>query len=141
MDQYELFSKPLDYTFTEEEIQFLIKTKTIQQTVAKYFIWKQERKNKKYIGFMIDTNPHRVRRTGFDNSIDVIFQRPFCAIEQRELAENWGCNNRIATGWNYEYIEQLIYSDSLYNIETPEVFIKHCKKLGFSNPNWVPPKE
>lgn len=133
----ELFDKQLDYKFSRKEINIIKKYSDVAQAKAKYFVWKQKRHNGRYIGFMLDFNPNRKRRTGIDNSTDIISTRDLCEIEKEEQSNNWGinCRTRVMTVWNYEYIEQLIYADKKYNLETPKEFIEHCKALGYSKPD------
>ena len=133
---YNLSHKPMDYKFTDDEIKFILMNSDIQNAKAKYFIWKQERHNKKYIGFMLDFMPFRVRKTGVDNSTDIICTRDLCKLEKLEEAQNYGCRNRIMHNWNYKDVEALIEDDLKYGIQTPQKFIDHCKRLGHTNPNY-----
>lgn len=129
---YNLWSKPLDQKFTETEIEYLKKQFPKKKFLIKYGVWKQERKNEKYITFIIDNTPYRIRPCAADRSIEVIATRKITNIEWLEELQNFGCNSRVMQAWNYKYIEQLIKGDKRYGIETPEIFIEYCKKKGYS---------
>lgn len=133
---YRLSSRPFSEKFTDDEIVFILEHSEIKDLKAKYFIWKQKRHNGLYIGFMIDQMPYRVRRASMDNSIDVISTRELSKLELLEQAQNYGCGNRIFKVWSYGCIENLIDEDLKYNIKTPGEFVKHCKRLGYTNPNY-----
>lgn len=49
----------------------------------------------------------------------------------RKGIQNFGCNKRRFTVWNYQKVEQLIADDLLYNVETPEAFVNECRKRGY----------
>jgi hypothetical protein len=131
----ELYHKPFDYKFTDDEINFIIEHSDIKEGLVNYAIWKQQRQNNKYIFFHFDFNPYRQRKSGIDNSIDVISTRSLTEAEKRWEAGNYGSRNRIIRGWNYKTIEEVI-NEEAPDAKTPEKFVKHCKRLGYSNPNY-----
>ena len=136
MNSYDLGNKPLDYKFSDKEIEFIRNHTHVKDVVAKYFIWKQHRKNGLYIGFAFDFCPHQLRKSAMCNSIDVISTRKPCEVEIIELANNYGCGNRKYLYWGYDCIERLIDEDEKYGLKTPQKFIDHCKSLGYSNPEY-----
>lgn len=133
----QLSEKPFDYKFNEEELKFIIQHSDIKDARAKYCTWKQKRINNCYILFMLDFMPFRVRKTGFDNSLEVVATRKLTYDEKLEQAQNYGCRNRITQAWHYKYVEHLIQEDEKYSIQTPIEFIKHCKTKGYSNPQFM----
>lgn len=132
----DLSSRPFSEQFTDEEINFILEHSRIKEGLVKYCIWKQHRHNGCYIFFAMDFMPFRVRKSGIDNSLEVVSTRKLTELEKLEQAQNYGTNSRIIEGYNYRDIENLIDEDLKYDVQTPEKFIKHCKRLGYSNPNY-----
>ncbi len=133
MDILDLYSKPVEYTFTPDEIEF-IKTNGLNRVEINYGIWRQDRKNGKYIVFLVDFESSSIKRSAIFKSVEIISTRKPSPIEMQEFAENFGfrCNNRKFKGWNYKNIEQLIADDQKYNLKTPQKFVDECMMRNLS---------
>ena len=131
----DLWDKPKDQQFNEEEIAFLKEQFPKKKFLAKYGIWKQKRHNGLYITFIIDNFPGRVRPCAADHSIEVICTRELTDQEWLEEIGNFGCNSRVMTAWDYQFIEELIAEDEKFGISTPEKFIKECRRRGYGSIN------
>jgi len=119
--------------FTEEETEFLKKKYPKKSFRIKYIIWKQKRTNGLYLAVFEDKNPHRIRKSAVDHSVEVIASRLPCDREYEELIANFGCSSRIITAYNYRTIEDVILEDKReYNIDTPQEYIDECRKRGYT---------
>lgn len=132
MDKHELWSKPVEYQFTEDEVKFLKTQWKKSSMIGRYAIYKKPSHKKLYLAFFIDLMPSSPRRSGVENMWDFREERPLTNIEYDEVIRNYGRNNRRFITWSYRTIENLQVEDRKYNIETPERFVKHCRELGFS---------
>lgn len=132
-DILELYSKPKEYKFDEEEKEFLRKKMPRKRTRIRYGIWKQEQRNGLQIVVMIEPYIHPGRRPGVDNSIEFISDEPLSKREYEEFTiENFGCTNRTYVMYRYKNIEQLMRENVTLGVETPEAFIKECRRRGLS---------
>lgn len=113
---------------TEDEIHFLKKEIPKNRWRCYYAIWRQERKNDKYIALLIDFDAGCRRRAAIFRSIDIISERELTDIEYHEQILNFGGSSRRLKVWNYNNVSQLITDDQKYNIETPQKFIDEVKK-------------
>ena len=138
MTQSEISSKMIDLhhsgEHTPEDLAFIKKHLNRAHFVAIYFIWRQHRHNGKNFGFLIYNSNHTPRRAAVWKSIEILHERPLTNIEFQEQCENYGCNNRVATVWNYGRISELVKGDKYYNLETPQVVIDAIKRRNFEQP-------
>jgi hypothetical protein len=123
-----LSEKPKGEQFNKEELDFLFNNLNRDQYRVKYCLWKQHRFNGKYICFVVDSNHLRWRNTSFFNGVDIIHSRRLNDAEFMWECQNWGCNNRCLTTWNYDNMEEVYEMDQHYNIETPVEFVKEYEK-------------
>lgn len=131
-DILDLASKPKDQRFTEEEKEFLRKKYPRKQSRIRYGIWKQTQRNGLQIVIMIEDHVHGGRRPGVDNAIDFIAEQPLSEIEYNEAIENFGCNSRVYSMYRYANIEQVMREDAKCGYDTPEQFIKECRRRNLS---------
>jgi hypothetical protein len=118
--------------FTDKEKAFLRKKLPKSKWKIKYCIWKQERRNNRYILFLIDHFPGKIRPPAMDKAIEVIVTREISDLEYEEQIENFGCCKRVYECWDYLDIEYLIHEDQKYGVKTPQVFINECRKRGYT---------
>lgn len=103
---------------------------TKENTIAHYGIWKQERRNKMYLIFIINTKPHK-NRSALLRSVDTIETRSLTDQEIHELKQGKGTRSLIC--WYYLTIEQMIREDQKFNIKTPLKFINVCLNRGYTD--------
>lgn len=119
--------------FTEDETNFLKKKYPKKEFRIKYIIWKQKRTNGMYLAVFEDRNPHRIRKSAVDHSVEVIASRLPCDKEYEEIIANFGCSSRIITAYNYRDIEGVIWEDKeKYGVDTPQEYINECRKRGYT---------
>ena len=131
MQVLELYSKQESYKFSDEEIKLIKKHTPKSGFKIRYAFYNKNSYKEKYIVFIIDSMPTSYRRSGVENNWEYFCEREISDIEYLEQIQNFGCNKRRFTVWNYQKIEQLIADDLLYNVETPEAFINECRKRGY----------
>jgi len=115
---------------TPEQIRFIKQQLSKKEFRVIYFIWKQDRINKRYIGFMIDKNALQPRRAAIFKTIEIIAERPISDIEFNEECAAYGFSHRRVSVWNYSMIQGVIDGDEKYGIKTPDKFIKEVKRRG-----------
>jgi hypothetical protein len=129
----DLFSKPIDEQFTDEEITFI--KKYVKKSDYKVFYCLRKKSNRDlYVALIIDSSYNKGRRTLAWNSYDKICSRDLTNGEYQEIIENYGSNNRVLKVYYYKSVEYLIKSDSMYNVVTPPEYIEKCKEMGYSSP-------
>lgn len=128
----ELYSKPITYKFSDEEIKLIKKYKPKSSFKVIYAFYNKNSYKKRYIVFIIDCIPNSARRSGVENNWEYFCEREISDLEYLEQIQNFGCNKRRFIVWNYEKIEELIAGDLLYKVKTPDEFINECKKRGYS---------
>lgn len=126
-------NQPKDKLFDDEQVKILKSWHPKSKYLIKYATWKQERKNDMYILFIVDQMPNRVRKSAVDHSIKVVCTRELTDDEHTECVQNIDCWNRVMRTWSYKTIEQLIEDDQNIGIETPQEFIDHCRKHGWTS--------
>jgi hypothetical protein len=132
MNLLDLYGKPIDKRFTEEEIDF-IKTKIPQGAYEIfYFFYKKQSRLNAYIGYGIDQSPRTMRRTPAINSWEIISRRKLNNMEYQEAIENYGTRNRRFIVWYFKTIEDLIQWDAEFNEKTPKEFVKMAIEKGWS---------
>jgi len=118
--------------FTDQETEFLKKKFPKKSFRINYIIWKQKRHNGLYLAVFEDRNPHRIRKSAIDHSVEVIASRLPSDKEYDELIGNFGCSSRIITAYYYANIEEVIGEDLKYGVDTPQEYINECRKRGYT---------
>lgn len=98
---------------------------------AIYAFYKKQSKFGAQIAFMVDQQPFSPRRSAAMNNFDVVCKRSLTKDEIEEVKANAEVWNRRFRVWYYKDIDYLIFEDRKYGVETPNNFIKECKKRGF----------
>lgn len=122
-----------DRELTQKEIEFIKSEIPKNKYRAFYAIWRQHRKNGKYIAFIIDNGNGLRRRSAIFKSIEIISERDLTNVEYTEQIKNFGCNSRRFTVWNYDSLFQLQQDESKYGLQVPEKFIKEVKARSIEN--------
>lgn len=132
MNAFDLYCKPIDYKFSKEEVDFLMEEVQKYGLCAYYAFYRKKSKYNTPISFIIDRMSRSVRKSLVMNNYEVVASRDLSEDEIREQAQNFGCNNRRFTSWNYENIQQVMEEDAKYDVVTPLKFVKECKKRGYA---------
>lgn len=131
MDLIETVWKPINTEFSEEEVKFLKKSISKDRFVGMYVFYTKESSKDLHIGFIIDQQPQRDRRSAYQNYFEIFCTRPLTNIEYDEMIRNMGSGNRRYLTYWYNCVEQMIIEDKKYHLDTPEDFITECRNRGF----------
>ena len=128
----ELYNMPVEYKFSEEEIQTIMEAEPKDNYKFLYGVWKQKRHNGLYLWAAIDQMPSCPRQSAFLRSSHIVGSRFLDDIEYREMIENYGRRNRRFVVWHYTDLETLIKDDYRYEVITPKEVVEQYTRLGFS---------
>ena|SRR6218665_3331866 len=129
----ELYEKPLHHEFSESEYNLILKylKRNRNNYVIKYAFYRKPSKMGKQIAVILDTLANSPRRSAAENAYEVIAIRNITDRELEDQARLFGSNNRRYCTWYYSVVEKAIEDDKKCKIETPEIFVKECRKRGY----------
>jgi hypothetical protein len=133
MDITDFFDKEYRQRMLTDEEKKFIRSKIKKNSYrAHYAIYKKESPKGCQLAWILDSDPAQQRKSGYLVQYEVITSREINNKEYDEIIENWGCNNRRFREYIYNNVDEMIYEDQKYNIETPEKFIEECRRRGYS---------
>ena len=128
----DIYRKDPRQQLTEEELMLVRKHTKRHSFKAMYCTYNRHSHKNTYIGFFIDQMALSDRRSPLMNIWDKIAERPLTLDEYNEITANYGCHHKRFIVYMYRDIEALIVDDLKYGVETPAVFVDHCRKKGYS---------
>jgi hypothetical protein len=131
-DVFDRTKYPASYQFSKSEIATLKKEIPKKRYKAYYAFYKKDSSKGCQLAFIIDSSPYVMRPSGYLVQYEIFCERELSNIEYQEQIENYGTNNRRFTEWIYQNVDQMIYEDAKYYLETPQKYIDECRKRGYS---------
>ena len=112
-----LYSRPLTYRYSEEEIQFILSSFEKHNFKVLYGVYKKPTTKFGRISVIIDRMANQQRRSLALNNFEIIEERPITEGELLEEAQNFGCRHRKYYITYYKDINGLYEDEKLYGIE------------------------
>ena len=123
----ELYNKPLDYQFTQQE-RAVIRQNIKKAMQIRYVIYKGHYTKYGHIGLVIDYMRYSPRRSAVENQWIEVCRREPCKREMEEFTTNFGCQTRRFKVFWYRTLRELEEDEAMYGLKVPQEFVEAALK-------------
>lgn len=131
--EYELWNKPNNIDFTEEEISFLKEYIKNQSYRVKYGFYSKKSSQGKQISVIFDLMPKLVRKSGASNNWEILYERELSDLEIMEyILFYFRSSYKRFIVFYYSNVERLVQDEIRLGVDTPLRFISECNRRGYN---------